>query len=91
MNIIPMDQVEIFKVIDYCYQAKQYTIQIILVDGKTVLGNIPNQVSIYTVGTGESKVPSSKDRCFFNNTLIIYYGKIFHEHSIYTFRYYWWH
>lgn len=83
MNITPMDQIEIFKAIDYCYQTKQYTIQVILVDGKTVLGSIPAQVSTYTVGTGERKVPSSKDRCFLNNALIIYYGKIFHEHSIY--------
>ena len=45
--------------------------------------SIPCQVSINTVNTCKSKVPSSKDRCFLNDTLIIYYEKTFRKHSLY--------
>lgn len=83
MILAPMDQTEILETIDYCYRMKQYTIQIVLVDGKTVSGKIPCQVYTYTNKTGSRSVSSSKERCFLDNALIIYYGKVFHEHSIY--------
>ncbi len=57
MNITPMNRTEIFETIDYCYWTGQYTIQVILVDGKTVSGSIPCQVSTFSVSTGKSEVP----------------------------------
>lgn len=78
-----MDKSKIFETIDYCYQKQKYSIQLTLTDGKTISGDIPCQVSIFTIKDREGTISPSKSRCFLHDSLIIYYGGIFNEHSIY--------
>ena len=83
MNLTPMEKFKIFEAIDYCYQTQKYSIQLTLTDGKTVSGNIPCQVSTFTLESRKEFIPPSKSRCFLHNSLIIYYGRTFNEHSVY--------
>ena len=83
MTLIPMPRTQIFEFIDICFLNEKYTIQITLIDGKTFLGTIPSQVTIFKLETNEKVTPSSKECCFFKDCLILEYNKPFNEHSIY--------
>lgn len=83
MTLIPMPETQIFEFIDACFLNKKYTIQITLIDGKTFLGTIPSQVTIFKPATNEEVKPSSSERCFLNDCLIIDHNEVFNEHSIY--------